>query len=1298
MEEEKSGSIAKKPCLARLPWEWFTMMRQFRMLAIFAASVVLVGSAVPAQSAPAVNAANRHKPKLAVAVSAQEPGGQNVANLEDLLMIELANQPFLQLVDRQAMQKLLREHAVALSNLSGAQNALALGRFAQADYLLHVLLEKKDKKKPDEKKAAIRLVEVATGQVKLETQIVLNFDPALSSAAIRERVLVALRPESQAANRLTVGIAAFSNRSGTDRSDKLGVALQKALRRRLQSMPWAVVLERQYPTALLEEVDLARAGLVRDKAVETLPPADFVILGTMEDVDKEYEAGKTWAVKLALTLRLRGQTSQIETNCRSDGIEAAADDIMRKLQELRRQPASKTAVPEKELWRRQALYLMPGRGEYWISVDRTMWQNRVLLPNFNWLSETSRQELIRAWENVLLLDDRNTEALNTLGVYLISIDHSTWVSYRLSPSRHPELRAATEQCIAASHLVERALRIKPSRELAASYVFCLRKVLEVAPARGREMAQYIQDHPAQFKDSPDAPWVKIALTLPDEADGSGNLAALDRALAYAAKDPDAVLILFKPGLTRADPTKRYAALLAKYEDSPDPVAQFVVQRALGELLCWQDENPAALEHFDKAIAVMEAAYARCKEDYRDSLSNIYRLRIEACQLLGRPDEARHTALAGAKHFQENGRFDAAIAWLYDDCVTQVFGPGREKEALAICDAYRACVRDWERHYDPWYHVSAKREELLTKLAGKRPPDMGHLRFINGSRAFGLKWTRMAAARGAVWFVSHQCYGDGQPALMCRHGEDVATPLPGVPRRVSCMAAAKDAVYFGGFQGLCKTDMNGVLLKLYSHDKDSFPGYRVSEVCEGGGRIYFAFQGSPNAGIAVLDPATEKVSVLAPSGHDATWDTEPIVAIRSIWWDAVTPRLYASAYFIYDNETPWLRYQYTWTPQEKSWRRCGGDQAARFVVANPDETLVVHAAGSRTEFRFVKAGKTTTAEVPLPSFMGNPAFDAHRVWVPTASGLYEVDRATGRVTWLAYDDGNWFISVLKSDDLLYVATSRGMYYSAIVPYSADASASLASLRYPAKPTTSPTSPVWPNAATGMTPERPAQRPTRITLPVVLSLEDDAKRDVTVVLDSKPLAKKLPPGAASLELSVAAGVHTLNFRCPGYAAQWAAFRMIDGMPSPKEVKVNLFRKRYAILRCVFNVNGGRELQGENVEEQHIALSHATAPKHFTLDWLLWQSPNGANAAGDTLYFRWHRQSSDNGFVKPAKDVSYDAMTEAPKSGYRCEEIKLTKGLALYCHVNGNRAGGLGYGKIIVEDITETPPPDVRVIDRP
>ena len=396
------------------------MIRNLYRWGLWAALVLLAAGAAWGQTAPAVGAASVLNassavqcPTLAVIGSVDDtttPNSKSIGpsqkDLEDLLVMEVGNQPFLKLVDRQSLEAVMKEHSVALSNLGDANKAAALGKFAGADYLLHVVVAKD--------MASVRLIETATGQVKLEEEVKLTTDLALFSAAIREKVLAILKPESKIVNYLTVGITEFPNRSGTDRSDKLGIELQKALRSRLKDKAWAVVLERQYPTALLDEVDLARAGLVRGNAVERLPPADLVILGSLEDADREYEAGKPWAVKLDLTVRLRDHSSPIRAECRNDGIEAAADQIMAKIEEFRRQPASQTAVPEKELWRRQALYLMPPRREFWLSQDLTRWQNRVLIPNYDWLSEVGQLELIRAWENVLLLDENDAEALNYL--------------------------------------------------------------------------------------------------------------------------------------------------------------------------------------------------------------------------------------------------------------------------------------------------------------------------------------------------------------------------------------------------------------------------------------------------------------------------------------------------------------------------------------------------------------------------------------------------------------------------------------------------------------------------------------------------------------------------------------------------------------------------------------------------------------------------------------------------------------------------------------------------------------------
>ena len=66
---------------------------------------------------------------------------------------------------------------------------MALGKFAGADYLLHVLASND--------KVAIRLVEVAARQVKLEQQFAVAGDLPLVAVSIREKVLAVLRPESR---------------------------------------------------------------------------------------------------------------------------------------------------------------------------------------------------------------------------------------------------------------------------------------------------------------------------------------------------------------------------------------------------------------------------------------------------------------------------------------------------------------------------------------------------------------------------------------------------------------------------------------------------------------------------------------------------------------------------------------------------------------------------------------------------------------------------------------------------------------------------------------------------------------------------------------------------------------------------------------------------------------------------------------------------------------------------------------------------------------------------------------------
>ncbi|MHC4715456.1 MAG: hypothetical protein ACYS5V_00660, partial [Planctomycetota bacterium] len=65
-------------------------------------------------------------------------------------------------------------------------------------------------------------------------------------------------------------------------------------------------------------------------------------------------------------------------------------------------------------------------------------------------------------------------------------------------------------------------------------------------------------------------------------------------------------------------------------------------------------------------------------------------------------------------------------------------------------------------------------------------------------------------------------------------------------------------------------------------------------------------------------------------------------------------------------------------------------------------------------------------LPLPELVGEPAWDARRIWVPCYAGLYEIDRKTGRAAWVAHQAHTQCLAALKHGSTLYVATTRGLF--------------------------------------------------------------------------------------------------------------------------------------------------------------------------------------------------------------------------------------------------------------------------------
>lgn len=191
-----------------------------------------------------------------------------------------------------------------------------------------------------------------------------------------------------------------------------------------------------------------------------------------------------------------------------------------------------------------------------------------------------------------------------------------------------------------------------------------------------------------------------------------------------------------------------------------------------------------------------------------------------------------------------------------------------------------------------------------------------------------------------------------------------------------------------------------------------------------------------------------------------------------------------------------------------------------------------------------------------------------------------------------------------------------------------------------------------------------------------------------------------GSTNVPLSgIPDGDYLVFLSSPGYAAQWQTLTLKQEKAKPDTIKGKLFRKRYVILRYVFNTSGSREFSGKDIKEGRAAVGHWGGLPYFQQDWQIWQKSSGDEMFGETAYLDFHRFSDGFGFAKVPKGVAFDDLKDAPaQAEYTCRSTKAEKGLILFCRVEADRKEGLGYGKVVVEDVTETPPPGVKVVESP
>ncbi len=954
--------------------------------------------------------------RLAILPDAED--GSGLRDLAAELEAAFTGVKGIELVERTELQKILREQGLGVSGLLGPDGTVAIRKLAPADGLLILTAEWYGGP------LHCRLVRVSDGGVLADDDFLpTGKNRPLVCARVRGEVLEAIQRKPDSKKLLTVAVGEFANGSGAHRSDSFGLLLRQALIDRMKYEDWAEIVERETPTSILNESELGRTGLTTGAAARQAS-ADIFIMGSYRDVSQEFQAKKPWLIRVDVLVLLHKVVSSMTLTCREAPAEDRLDEqvglaekIVTGINEMRqRPPQQKSDLTEKEFWRRYALVVLP-------AMD---------------YGDASRCRMVaRAWENVLLFDPTDMEARLNLGTSLL--DYCENLAFEKDDPREAfQDPYVVSQCLRGNRLIEAVLRTQPTPAHAKEFCHAAYAGLweddkgiphSYAPERSIEMLEYIAANPVVFTGL-EAQRVQTELRrLRQEP----LLPALRTAVEQVGKDPlkaDALLAEFfdwdrADAATKAPEAWRYAA-------HTNPVVRFRVETFLARL-CIKEKDRAALEHYDRAIEALEPSRALLLQHGAtpwdlEEMDTIFLMRVYACEALNDKEEARKTVLRGIRHFIAADRINDRISELMLYCVTEMLGPDDAALGVEICDGCAGlCERGGGNYSRYRYSAIISCREVFKARIEKRPlPNFGAMKLIFGAgNDDPLGSPTMAVAGGKLWLTWQtipsslsQVYdpvaGRVEALKLASDAED------GNPH-VNAVVAMGERIYVAG-DGLIELNTEGQVMKRFDDDSE-LPSGEIKALCSDGSKLYMGIdQRSWKKGVAVLDPKTRVTTLLAPTRREADYRSEPVKSFTRLWWDPANKRLYVNDFGDSISNA--------WWQTEKGWVRLKDNEPKpRFIVCRDGEALqltISKSPAGQSVFEFLGTGEKITCDLPLPDEIGEPAWDEHRIWVPGYTGLYEIERQSGKMRWLAFDKDNPCLSVIRLGDKLYVATRKGLY--------------------------------------------------------------------------------------------------------------------------------------------------------------------------------------------------------------------------------------------------------------------------------
>jgi tetratricopeptide (TPR) repeat protein len=346
------------------------------------------------------------KRTLRLAIGSLGPAGEDRnRELGDLVVSELSRASGLELVERQALDKVLSELNLTLAGLVRAKDAVAAGKLLRADWFLLGT----EAKVAGTNSLVLRVVDARTGILRDAGVVSATQLPTQVAADIAGFVRLSRQAAATAKLRVYLAVGTFEDLSLNNRLADFPAQLRGNLMAAYRNSN-VTLLEREYVEALLQEVRLDLAGLTQQTDTNAPQPMQSAFWL----IDGQYQSYETTKVEVEMLIeiqRIFGPAKHFTVRAAPDG--PASAEVKRLLDQTMNQGGN-LVVPTRTSEARAQMELgkeIEHRGSVrpqtelvYVIPETTLDQAAAIRRQRN------VEQAMRAFQTVLLLDPANREA------------------------------------------------------------------------------------------------------------------------------------------------------------------------------------------------------------------------------------------------------------------------------------------------------------------------------------------------------------------------------------------------------------------------------------------------------------------------------------------------------------------------------------------------------------------------------------------------------------------------------------------------------------------------------------------------------------------------------------------------------------------------------------------------------------------------------------------------------------------------------------------------------------------------